>query len=294
MTLLKRQSGGLLDTRLKGAMLNYGKPLASAVGTTPTPAPKTRGDKIHDTLSDVATNVATVGTSFRKATPEELDLGRGGWAGRAKLLGGATAKGALNAVGVSGAARLMGMKGAGILAKGLKWADRGLNAGDVVGAATPYLQGGGSIPPAAGKELSFDQGQVQHLTDISNEQRLKDMMKEPLFMRAAMTSYGRKGTLGGLMDNTMTTKSPDRMLPAVTDPNVAKVKDFIGGITQPELSALLNTKANPFGKRGWIKNVVMNPEVDITMDKVKKAGSAVRGLYNLKKEGYKFEDGGKV
>ena len=128
--------------------------------------------------------------------------------------------------------------------------------------------------------------------DTLNDRALKSMMKEKMATRAFINNEQKSGTIGGLMSTKLSTVSPDRKLPQMDNPDVGKVRTFAESISRPEMKALLNTTANPFGKSGWLKNIVFNPDVHITMDKVAKAGSAAKGLFNLNKQGYKFTIGG--
>ena len=128
--------------------------------------------------------------------------------------------------------------------------------------------------------------------DVLNDRALKGMIHEPMAARALFSNDQKPGTLGGLMSKTLSTVSPDRKLPQMDNPDVGKIRTFAESISRPEMKALLNTTANPFGKSGWLKNIVFNPDVHITIDKAGKAGAAARGLYNLNKQGYKFTIGG--
>ena len=139
---------------------------------------------------------------------------------------------------------------------------------------------------------SAQAGKVLTPQDTLNEQALKGMLHDKMAARAMISSQQIPGTLGGLMSTSVSTVSPDRKLPQMDNPDVGKVRDFAESISRPEMGALLNTTANPFGKSGWLKNIIFNPAVHLTLDKVSKAGAAARGLYNLNKQGYKFALGG--
>ena len=69
---------------------------ASSGPMPPPMIPSTVGDRLHKGISDVATGVATWGTSFRPPTQGELQQGRGTWVDRTKLLAGATTQGLTN------------------------------------------------------------------------------------------------------------------------------------------------------------------------------------------------------
>jgi hypothetical protein len=124
--------------------------------------------------------------------------------------------------------------------------------------------------------------------DSTNNARLKGLMSVPGAVKSMIYNKNIPGTIGAKLGTQISTVSPDRKLPEATNPNVQAVGEFNKSLSGPEMDALVNTTANPFGKQGWLKNVVFNPKVDITRDKLFKAGKAARGLYNLNKEGYKF------
>lgn len=106
---LSKQDGGLLKSNQAGAKYPPMNEAEASSGPMPPPmVPSTLGDRIHKGISDVATGVATWGTSFRPPTNGELQQGRGTWADRAKLLAGATTKGLTNEMIASGIGKVAG------------------------------------------------------------------------------------------------------------------------------------------------------------------------------------------
>lgn len=265
-----KQVGGLLknNPNTTGAMVNYMRKPINTNTQAVAPAPTT-GEKIHNTLSDLGTGVATWGTSFRRPTPEELNLGRSGWAGRAKLLSGAATQGMVNTMIGAGLSKLA----APAVAPAIK--RTAVGTADVADSTSELR-----------KRLMQDGGVMA--ADSTNNARLKGLMGVPGAVKSFMLNKRIPGTIGGVLDTQLSTVSPDRKLPEATDPNVKAVGEFNKTLSQPEMDALINTTANPFGKQGWLKNVVFNPKVAITGEKMYKAGKAARGLYNLNKDGYKF------
>ena len=131
-------------------------------------------------------------------------------------------------------------------------------------------------------------GGVMSPADSTNNARLKGLMSVPGAVKSFLYNKNLPGTIGEVMGKQLSTVSTDRKLPEATNPNVQAIGAFNKSLSGPEMDALVNTTANPFGKQGWLKNIVFNPKVHITTDKVIGAGRAARGLYNLNKEGYKF------
>ena len=103
-----KQGTGVLKQQQGGKYPPMNDAEAAAGDNKPPMVSSTLGDKIHKGLSDVATGVATWGTSFRPPTQEELQQGRGSWSDRAKLLAGATAKGLTNEMLATGMGKVAG------------------------------------------------------------------------------------------------------------------------------------------------------------------------------------------